>query len=50
MAGLAAVAAALGPHLARGRVQSVLIRLLAAPLAALLRLTEPLIPRLIRTR
>jgi hypothetical protein len=50
MASLAAVAAALGPHLARGRVTSVLVRLFTVPLAALLAAAEPLIPRLIRTR
>jgi ketosteroid isomerase-like protein len=50
MAGLAAVAAALAPHIARGPVQALLLRALATPLAALLALTEPLIPRLIRTR
>jgi hypothetical protein len=50
MAGLAAVAAALGPHLARGPVQRVVVSALAAPLATLLRLVQPLIPRLIRLR
>jgi ketosteroid isomerase-like protein len=50
MAGLAAVAAALGPHLARGPIQRVLITALAVPLALLLRAAEPLIPRLIRMR
>ena len=50
MAGLAHVAAALGPHLARGPVQRVLIATFAVPLALLLTLVEPLIPRLIRTR
>jgi hypothetical protein len=50
LAGLAAVAAALGPHVARNRVTGVLVRLFAAPLALLLRITEPLIPRLIRMR
>ena len=50
MAGLASVAAALGPRIARGRVTGVLVRLFAAPLALLLGLVEPLVPRLIRTR
>jgi hypothetical protein len=50
MAGLAWVAVALGPHLARGPVQRVLIAAFAAPLALLLSAVEPLIPRLIRTR
>ena len=50
LAGLAAVAAALGPHIARNRATGVLVRLFAAPLALLLRITEPLIPRLIRMR
>jgi SnoaL-like protein len=50
MAGLAAVAVALGPHIGRGPVRSFLARALAAPLALLLRIAEPLIPRLIRTR
>jgi SnoaL-like domain len=50
MAGLAWVAAALGPHLARGPVQRVLIAAFATPLALLLTLTEPLVPRLIRMR
>jgi hypothetical protein len=50
MAGLAHVAAALGPHLARGPVQRVLISVFAVPLALLLSAVEPLIPRLIRTR
>jgi SnoaL-like domain len=50
MAGLAAVAAALGPHLARGPLQRVLVAAFAVPLAFLLKLTEPLVPRLIRMR
>jgi hypothetical protein len=50
MAGLAAVAVALGPHIARGPIQSLLARMFAGPLAVLLRIVEPLIPRLIRTR
>jgi hypothetical protein len=50
MAGLAAVAAALGPHLARGPVQRVLVAAFTVPLMYLLRLSEPLIPRLIRMR
>jgi hypothetical protein len=50
MAGLAHVAAALGPQLAGGPVQRVLIAAFAVPLALLLTLVEPLIPRLIRTR
>ncbi|MFL5782332.1 MAG: nuclear transport factor 2 family protein [Thermoleophilaceae bacterium] len=50
MAGLAAVAAALGPHLARGPVQRVLVTVFTVPLMHLLRFAEPLIPRLIRMR
>ncbi len=50
MAGLAAVAAALAPHLARNRATAVLARLLSAPLALLLAAAEPVIPRLIRMR
>jgi len=50
MAGLAAVAAALGPRIARGPVTRILVRLFAAPLVVLLGVAEPLIPRLIRTR
>jgi hypothetical protein len=50
MAGLAAVAAALGPHVARGPVQRVLIAAFAVPLASLLHLIEPLSSRLIRTK
>jgi hypothetical protein len=50
MAGLAAVAVALGPHIARGPVRSVLIRVFATPLALLLRIVDPLVPRLIRLR
>jgi hypothetical protein len=50
MAGLASVAAALGPRLARGPVQRVLIATLAAPLAFLLGLAEPLVARLVRLR
>ena len=50
MLGLAAVAAALGPRIARGPVARVLVRLFAAPLVVLLSAAEPLIPRLIRTR
>lgn len=50
MAGLAHVAAALGPQLARGPVQRLLLRAFAAPLAFLLTAMEPLIPRLVRTR
>ena len=50
MAGLAAVAAALGPHLARGPLQRVLVTAFSVPLVYLLRATEPLIPRLIRMR
>jgi len=50
MAGLAAVAVALGPHIARGPVRSVLVRVFATPLAVLLRIVDPLVPRLIRLR
>jgi hypothetical protein len=50
MAGLAAVAAALGPHLARGPVQRALVAAFTVPLVHLLRLADPLIPRLIRMR
>jgi len=50
MAGLAAVAAALGPRIARGPMSRVLVRLFAAPLVVLLSAADPLIPRLIRTR
>ena len=50
MAGLAAVAAALGPRIARGPVQRVVVSLFAVPLAALLRVVQPLIPRLVRLR
>ena len=50
MAGLAAVAATLGPRIARGPVSRILVRLFAAPLAVLLGVVEPLIPRLISTR
>ena len=50
MAGLAAVGAALGPHLARNRITGILVRLFSAPLAALLSVSERLIPRLIRMR
>jgi hypothetical protein len=50
MAGLAAVAAALGPRLARGPVQRALLAAFATPLALILTLIEPVIPRLIRTR
>jgi SnoaL-like protein len=50
MAGLAAVAVALGPHIARGPVRGVLVRVLATPLAVLLRLVDPLVGRLIRLR
>jgi hypothetical protein len=50
LAGLAAVAAALGPHVARGPVQRVLIALLAGPLILLLGVAESLTPRLIRMK
>jgi len=50
MSGLAAVAAALGPRIARGPVARVMVRVFAGPLAVLLRLVDPLVPRLIRTR
>ena len=50
MAGLAAVAAALGPHLARGPLQRVLVTAFTVPLAFVLGVVEPLIPRLVRTR
>ncbi|HKP89194.1 MAG TPA: nuclear transport factor 2 family protein [Thermoleophilaceae bacterium] len=50
MAGLAHVAAALGPHLARGPLHRILITAFSRPLALLLSLAEPLVPRLIRTR
>jgi hypothetical protein len=50
MAGLAAVAAALGPRIARGPVRSLLVRLFATPLSVLLRIVDPLVPRLIRLR
>jgi SnoaL-like protein len=50
LAGLAAVAAALGPHLARGPVQRILITALAAPLTILLSVAEAITPRLIRMR
>jgi SnoaL-like protein len=50
MAGLAAVAAALGPRIARGPVSRVLVRVFAAPLLVVLTLADPLVPRLIRTR
>jgi len=50
MAGLAAVAAVLGPRIARGPVSRVLVRLFAGPLAFLLGAVDPLIPRLIRAR
>ena len=48
LAGLATVAAVLGPSVARNRAAGILLRLLAAPLAAVLHRTEPLIARLIR--
>ncbi|MEA2309884.1 MAG: hypothetical protein QOI65_2170 [Thermoleophilaceae bacterium] len=50
MVGLAAVAAALGPHLARGPVQRMLVSALTVPLVGLLKLAEPLIPRLVWLR
>ena len=50
MAGLAAVAATLGPRIALGPVAGVLVRLFAVPLAVLLRVVDPLVPRLVRTR
>ena len=50
MAGLAAVAAALGPDLARGRAQRLLVTAFTVPLTWLLRIAEPIVPRLIRMR
>jgi len=50
MAGLAAVAAVLGPRIARGPVSRALVRLFATPLAVLLALVDPLVPRLVRAR
>lgn len=50
MVGLALVAAVLGPHLASNRVTAVLVRAFSAPLAAILSLSERLVPRLIRMR
>ena len=50
LAGLATVAAVLAPYVARGRTRALLLRAFATPIAALLTLIEPLIPRLIHTR
>jgi hypothetical protein len=46
--GLASVAAALGPRVARGRLAAFLLRLLAAPLPALLAPIEPVVRRFAR--
>jgi SnoaL-like domain len=50
IAGLAAVAAALGPHLAKSRVHGLLITAAAIPFALLTRLMQTVSPRLIRVR
>ena len=50
IAGLAAVAQALAPYVARSRLTALLLRVLAAPLVVVLNLSERLIPRLIRMR
>ena len=52
MAGLAAVAAALGPPLARkkSRLGAVLVTILSAPLPPLLSLVEPVVRRLVTLR
>jgi hypothetical protein len=48
LTGVIAVANALGPAVARGRVSSVLLRLLIGPLAAMVALGDRIVPRLIR--
>jgi hypothetical protein len=50
MVGLAAVAAALGPRVARGRFGAIVLRVLSAPLPALLGLVEPVVRRFARLR
>lgn len=50
IAGLAAVAAALGPHLAKSRLHALLIAAAATPFALLARLMQAVSPKLIRVR
>ena len=50
IAGLAAVAAALGPHLARSPLHRILIAAAAVPFALLTRVMQAVSPRLIRVR
>ena len=48
LTGVVAVAKALGPYVAKGRVSSVLLRLLIGPLSLMVGLGERIVPRLIR--
>ena len=50
LAGLGAVAAALAPRLGRGRLSTLILRVLAAPLPHVLGLVDPTVRRLARLR